>query len=166
MAQWVEAGAAKESKVAIFCDVADEIWDELPEDACLGDEAAKVFLEAQTAVRILKCLMNPVVTESSDLDILEELKGLEQCALRTAGDPSPMQVIGQSVRAGSGEHWQMKLKYMSKHIAGLQEHGPAIQKALAQAVKLPAMPSEMVARSLTELVKKLLVMARSAPARK
>ncbi|CAK0823204.1 unnamed protein product [Prorocentrum cordatum] len=127
---WLAAGAASAEDAVLFCELADEVFSALPEDANLGEAAARCFLEATTVVRLLVALRLKSITKDTDLSIFADAHILDTEARRTNGSASVMQVIGQSLLTSAGGYWEAKLKWAIDTSDAIKIHGPKLKQML------------------------------------
>ncbi|CAK0878071.1 unnamed protein product, partial [Prorocentrum cordatum] len=127
---WLAAGAASAEDAVLFCELADDVFSSLPEDANPGEAFVKCFLEATTVVRLLVALRLKSIGKDADLAIFADAHVLDKEAKRTTGNASVMQVIGQSLLTPAGGHWEAKLKWAIDTSDAIKIHGPKLKQML------------------------------------
>lgn len=112
---------------------------ELPEEADIGDECAKVFLEAEDVLAVLPVLAFEAITQHTDVRAFAIIKALDEASVRTENCSGPLCTIGAAVRHSSW--WQHRLSTISKSLPAFLQHGKHIKTMHEQ---LKALPEDIV----------------------
>ncbi|CAK0909567.1 unnamed protein product, partial [Prorocentrum cordatum] len=152
---WLAAGAASAEDAVLFCELADEVFSSLPEDANLGEAAARCFLEATTVVRLLVALHHKYIGRDTDLTVFADAHILDKEAKRTTGNASVMQVIGQSLLTSAGGYWEAKLKWAISISDAIMIHGPKLKQMLSDLDGINGIvpPKEVHATTMLKIAK-------------
>ncbi|CAK0790098.1 unnamed protein product, partial [Prorocentrum cordatum] len=152
---WLSAGAASAEDAVLFCELADEVFSSLPEDANLGEAAARCFLEATTVVRLLVALHHKYIGRDTDLTVFADAHILDKEAKRTTGNASVMQVIGQSLLTSAGGYWEAKLKWAISISDAIKIHGPKLKQMLSDldGINGAVPPKEVHATTMVKIAK-------------
>ena len=120
---------------------------ELPEDAEIGDECAKVHTEGMSALAALQAVGNDGITDKTDIEALESIKDLDAEGHRTDGVITPMQLLGAAMLEDTW--WKGRLKVVIRCSDLLMAEAPKIK---ARCKEIRQMGSELGEEKAKQLI--------------
>ncbi|CAK0865659.1 unnamed protein product, partial [Prorocentrum cordatum] len=111
--KWVCAGEKKAGHVAAFISAAADVWDQVPEDANLGDKCALEFTNACTAIAVLQLLSHGTTFDllCAPFDVQESLQQIHVKATELALDHDSVVMLAAALTTRG--YWNEKISHMN-----------------------------------------------------